>query len=269
MTWALNPLQWYATPDGGLDFTQADPVEVASAVIESGFRAMPLDMLPDAAAPPLVPAPGYLELDLGAPPDDAFAAVADAVAAHVQAGLRVAFIADRVRPERLETPAVGAPLPVSLEKRIACLAGVVKRIRRHGITPLLHQHVGTGIETEEELAAALTETDIGLGLDTGHATWAGMDPGALVDRWPDRIGGLHLKDVSQSIIDQARSSRWTYRHTVANGLWREPGWGDLDLESIARRFPSLWKVIEVDWSRLPPEESARRCFDWMERITND
>ena len=44
---------------------------------------------------------------------------------------------------------------------------------------MLHPHVATAIEVEDEVHRVLREIEesiLGVGPDTGHLTWAGMDP---------------------------------------------------------------------------------------------
>src|SRR3546814_17459240 len=49
-----------------------------------------------------------------------------------------------------------------------------------GLTLAYHHHMGTVVQTGEELDRMLAGTGgaVGLLLDTGHATWAGVDPAA-------------------------------------------------------------------------------------------
>ena len=49
----------------------------------------------------------------------------------------------------------------------------------HGLTNVLHPHVGTLVETGDQVARVLGESDVRLCLDTGHLAIGGVDPAAL------------------------------------------------------------------------------------------
>ena len=73
-----------------------------------------------------------------------------------------------------------------------------------GLRPVLHNHVGSALEFEDELEAVLEllpAAGLGLCLDTGHAFYAGLDLAAVLDRWGERIDYLHLKDVRAGVRD--------------------------------------------------------------------
>ena len=56
-----------------------------------------------------------------------------------------------------------------------------------GLTLVYHHHMGTVVQTSNEIDQLMRETgsDVRLLLDTGHATWAGGDPAALAFNLPD------------------------------------------------------------------------------------
>ena len=89
------------------------------------------------------------------------------------------FIANGLAPARRDTPAVGADADDRrLQAVIDRLGAAAEAITSEGVRPALHPHVGTWIETEaetESVLAAVPDTVLGFGPDTGHLTWAGMD----------------------------------------------------------------------------------------------
>ena len=77
-------------------------------------------------------------------------------------------------------------------------------LQAEGLRPLHHSHVGGVFETEAEITALLDGLGadlIGVGADTGHLRWAGVDPAAFLTRYADRVGALHLKDVFADFLD--------------------------------------------------------------------
>src|SRR4029453_3897574 len=64
-----------------------------------------------------------------------------------------------------------------------------------GVRAVLHPHVGTMIETGEEVPQVLDGSWISLCLDTGHLLIGGTDPAELARQAPERIAHVHFKDV--------------------------------------------------------------------------
>lgn len=71
----------------------------------------------------------------------------------------------------------------------------VKAASALGVRVVLHNHLGTLVETEEELEAFLAKCPLcGLVFDTGHHAAAGGDPLGIVKRYYPRLVALHVKD---------------------------------------------------------------------------
>ncbi|WP_414940903.1 sugar phosphate isomerase/epimerase family protein [Amycolatopsis sp. cmx-11-51] len=130
-------------------------------------------------------------------------------------------------------------------------SGEIREIAsRHGLRTVLHPHVGTHAETEEEVERVLADSDLPLCLDTGHLLIGGTDPVALAKRYPERIGHLHLKDVRGEIAEDVRAGRLPYAEAVGKGLYVPLGDGDVDIESMVRFVHEAgydgWYVLEQD-----------------------
>jgi inosose dehydratase len=119
-----------------------------------------------------------------------------------------------------------------------------------GVRAVLHPHVGTMIETGEEVRRVLDGSRISLCLDTGHLLIGGTDPAELAGQAPERIAHTHLKDVDASIAGRVRDGRLTYTQGVRQGMYRPLGSGDVDVPAIigslrARGYDG-WYVLEQD-----------------------
>ncbi|SHK04532.1 inosose dehydratase [Pseudonocardia thermophila] len=128
--------------------------------------------------------------------------------------------------------------------RISALAA------RHGVRAVLHPHVGTLVETPDDVKRVLDGSSIALCLDTGHLLIGGTDPADLVRQVPDRIAHTHVKDVDLGLAKQVRSGRRTYTEAVREGMYRPVGHGDVDFETIVRHLRARgydgWYVLEQD-----------------------
>jgi inosose dehydratase len=127
------------------------------------------------------------------------------------------------------------------------LAGLAAQ---RGVRAVLHPHVGTMVETGQEVQRVLEGSSISLCLDTGHLLIGGTDPAELTRQAPERIAHLHLKDVDATVAAQVRSGRLTYTEAVRKGMYRPLGTGDVDVPAIvghlrARGYDG-WYTLEQD-----------------------
>lgn len=282
---AFNPLPWYLTAEG-FRFDLVPPLpEMLRRVKDAGYTGIHAEvpfgtsaaeyraLLDDAG---LQPAPGYFEAPLS---DAEPASVHDVIeqakriaAQHAELGLDRMFLADGFgsAPARLATPAVGADADGA---RLACIAETVGRVAAamvaEGVVPCLHQHVGTWIETEEEVEAVLAAVPartLLFGPDTGHLAWAGADPVPLVLRHRDRVGAVHVKDIRLDSARDSLANGLDYMAAIGRRLWTEPARGDLDLDGVLTALGGFdgWYVVEVDVADQPTvDESARVAAAWL------
>jgi inosose dehydratase len=124
--------------------------------------------------------------------------------------------------------------------------------RTEGLRLVVHHHMGTVIETGAEIdrLMAMTSDDVGLLLDTGHATFAGADPAALAERYARRIFHVHCKDVRPALLAQAKAEDWSFLDAVVAGVFTVPGDGGVDFTGILRVLAnddySGWLVVEAE-----------------------
>jgi inosose dehydratase len=145
-----------------------------------------------------------------------------------------------------------------------------------GIRTVVHQHLGTLIETGAEARRLFDMTDpaiLGLCLDTGHWTFgAGGDPVAAVREFRDRVWHVHFKDVDASLMAASREQGWDGPESVGHGVFCELGTGSVDFAGMLRALEDIeyggWVVVEQDV--LPgmghPRESARRNRAYLQSI---
>jgi inosose dehydratase len=119
-----------------------------------------------------------------------------------------------------------------------------------GVRAVLHPHVGTMIETGDEVQQVLEGSSISLCLDTGHLLIGGTDPAELARQAPERIAHLHLKDVDSTIAARVQSGQLTYSEAVRAGMYRPLGQGDVDVPAIVGHIRAHgyngWYTLEQD-----------------------
>ncbi|HEU0164096.1 MAG TPA: TIM barrel protein, partial [Thermomicrobiales bacterium] len=124
------------------------------------------------------------------------------------------IVADALRPERVAiagaVPADGsAALGDDGFARIASNAHRVAAIAAgYGIRSHYHNHVGTYVETPDEVESLVGELDLAqvdLCFDTGHFAFGGGDALRFVEAHLDTIGYVHLKDVNATVLAEAKA----------------------------------------------------------------
>jgi inosose dehydratase len=127
---------------------------------------------------------------------------------------------------------------------------LAERAARLGVRACLHPHVGTMVETRQDVDRLLAGARIPLCLDTGHLLIGGTDPAELVDEAADRILHVHLKDVDAGLATSVALGWRGYTDAVRDGLYRPLGQGDVDVARIVRRLTEQgyqgWYVLEQD-----------------------
>ncbi|GAA0942163.1 TIM barrel protein [Nonomuraea longicatena] len=130
------------------------------------------------------------------------------------------------------------------------LANLDRVAAAYGPAAGLHPHVGTMVETRQEVARVLDGSAIPLCLDTGHLLIGGTDPAELAVTHAARVAHVHLKDVDAALAAQVTRAELTYTQAVGKGLYRPLGQGDVDIAAIVAALGASgytgWYVMEQD-----------------------
>ncbi|HYE46627.1 MAG TPA: myo-inosose-2 dehydratase [Caulobacter sp.] len=132
------------------------------------------------------------------------------------------------------------------------LTQVADAIAAEGLRFAYHHHLGTVVETADDLDAFIrcTGPNVGLTLDTGHAALGGIDPIEAIRRHPARIAHVHCKDIRRAVHQTARESGMSFLDGVLAGMFTVPGDGDLDYGEVMRALSDIgysgWIIIEAE-----------------------
>ena len=141
-------------------------------------------------------------------------------------------------------------------------------LQDNGLLPAYHHHMGTIVETIEEIDILMdsTQDSVGLLFDTGHATFAGVDPIYLAKAYSSRITHVHCKDVRLDVTSMVKEKDLSFLEAVVNGAFTVPGDGNIDfvpiLNVLSRARYSGWLVVEAeqDPEKADPEKYAKMGF---------
>ncbi len=146
--------------------------------------------------------------------------------------------------------------------------------RELGMKLVYHHHGGTVVEQPEEIDRLMEMTDPGLVhllYDTGHAYYGGSDPLKLLQKYYHRVGYVHLKDIRQSVLDQAREEQADFVTCIRRGVFTVPGDGCIDFAPIFKLLVEKdyrgWAMIEGEQDPLihNPCEYAKRSIAYIEQ----
>jgi inosose dehydratase len=198
----------------------------------------------------------------------------------VAGGAQTLILIDALAPERGRTAgrseAAGRLDDDAWQALVEGVTRVAEVAASAGLAVAVHPHVGTYIEFEDEvdrLLGALSPDLVGLCLDTGHTTYAGIDPVQLLDRYAGRLAYVHLKDVDVTRLERARADGQSFLEAVTAGIFRPLGEGSVDFPAVAARLEHVgysdWATVEQD--RLPdssatPVEEASQSLRYLTEI---
>ena len=138
-------------------------------------------------------------------------------------------------------------------RRLAAgLNEVARHLQKRGVRMAYHHHMGTVIETADEIDRLMTMTgpEVGLLLDTGHLTYAGGDPVTAARRHAQRIVHVHCKDIRRDVLAKAKKEDSSFLNAVLAGVFTVPGNGCVDYPNVFDPLAAVdyrgWLVVEAE-----------------------
>ncbi len=138
----------------------------------------------------------------------------------------------------------------------------------------VHPHLGSQLQTQHELDFLMANTDpkhVGLVLDTGHFTMAGMDPLAMGKKYGLRVLEYHLKDTKPEDKGGTRHVPGPEVDQMKTPYFFPMGTGGVDFPGLMAYLDSIqWRGflnVELDTSPWrPPQESARITANYITNV---
>ena len=145
----------------------------------------------------------------------------------------------------------------------------------YGIRLAYHHHMGTCVQTAEEIKRLLEFTDpnyVNLCVDTGHLYYAGIDPVVFIENNLDRIEHVHFKDVRKEVFRKYNSLSDSFLKTILSGIFTVPGDGCIDFSSIIKILQQNqyngWIIVEAeqDPDKADPLHYAISARNYLDSI---
>lgn len=145
-----------------------------------------------------------------------------------------------------------------------------------GMVLTFHHHMGTVVQTEEEIDRFMASVDpelVFLLFDSGHLSFAGIDPEKILRKYVNRVRHVHLKDLRKDVVKQSRDEKWSFLKGVRAGTFTVPGDGDVDFAPIFDILEEAgyegWVVVEAeqDPAKANPLEYAMKARKYIAEKT--
>ena len=124
---------------------------------------------------------------------------------------------------------------------------------KYGVRAQYHPHADSHVDTEENVYRFLDGTDgefVNLCLDTGHISYCGGDNIAIIERAPERIGYLHLKQVDPEVRAKVEAEDLPFGEAVKLGAMTEPPRGIPEMPPLLAAVEKLgidvFAIVEQD-----------------------
>lgn len=165
---------------------------------------------------------------------------------------------DRPRLSRDEVMAYGAKI-----------TELAKWMGDQGMTMAYHHHMGTIIESEDDVNWLMEGTgpEVKLCFDTGHLLFGGGDVMATLNRWGDRVHHVHFKDIRPAVVQQTRENDLSFLDAVVAGAFTVPGDGCINFQAVSDALKAMdycgWIVVEAeqDPAKAPPYEYSKMGYE--------
>lgn len=134
------------------------------------------------------------------------------------------------------------------------LEAFAAHLTSQGLTLVYHHHMGTIVESPEEIDALMAATGphTHLLFDAGHCTFGGGDPVAVLTRHAPRVRHFHAKNIRPAITAKVRSEGLSFLQAVMAGAFTVPGdqEGGVDFAPLLKILKGAgydgWIVIEAE-----------------------
>lgn len=145
-----------------------------------------------------------------------------------------------------------------------------------GMEIVYHHHMGTGVQTTEEIDRLMQNTDpdkVKLLFDTGHLVFSGEDPMEIFNKYQSRIQHIHFKDIREKVAKEVKEKKDSFLTAVKKGTFTVPGDGMIDfkpiMEAILKSEYEGWIIVEAeqDPAKANPYKYALKARKYIKEIS--
>ena len=152
-----------------------------------------------------------------------------------------------------------------------------KRLEDEGMPLAYHHHMGTVIQSQEDIERLIDNTGdaVKLVIDTGHMLFAGGDSVKIAKDYGERLIHVHFKDMRENILKKSLKEDLSFRYAFLEGAFTVPGDGCIDYKPFLQTLKNLnysgWLVVEAeqDPKKANPLEYAKKGFSYLLKTAKD
>jgi inosose dehydratase len=156
------------------------------------------------------------------------------------------------------------------------ISEISNRLDDVGIPMSYHEHMGTIIQTEDDVDRLMNETNDKTFLlyDSGHLLFAQADYENILKKYISKINHVHCKDIRKNILENSLKKDKSFRDSFLDGVFTVPGDGYINYEPILKLLKennyNKWLVIEAeqDPKKANPLEYAKIGSKYLRAIIN-
>jgi inosose dehydratase len=130
----------------------------------------------------------------------------------------------------------------------------------YGVRVEFHPHADSHVDNQERVERFLDDTageGVSLCLDTGHVAYCGGSSAQIVERYPERIGYVHLKAVDPAVAEVVRREGIGFAEAVRRGVMVELPNGEPAIEPLLEKLERLgvdiFTIVEQDMFPCDPD----------------
>ena len=157
------------------------------------------------------------------------------------------------------------------------ISEISKRLSDIGLPMSYHEHMGTIIQSEQDVYRLLDNTDdkTSLLFDTGHILFAEGDYESILKKYVSRVNHVHCKDIRKEILNRSLSNDSSFRDSFLEGVFTVPGDGCINYKPLFKTLYdnkySQWLIVEAeqDPKKANPLEYAKIGHEYLNRILTE
>ena len=148
---------------------------------------------------------------------------------------------------------------------------ISNRLDDEGIPMSYHEHMGTIIQTENDVDMFMENTNDNTFLlyDTGHLLFAKANYERVLKKYISKINHIHCKDIRKNILENSLENDLSFRESFLNGVFTVPGDGCIDYKPLFKILYEnnyeKWLIIEAEQDPIKanPLEYAKIGYNYL------
>ena len=150
---------------------------------------------------------------------------------------------------------------------------ISNRLYDEGIPMSYHEHMGTIIQTENDVDRFMNNTNDNTFLlyDTGHLLFAQANYERVLKNYVQKINHVHCKDIRKDILENSLKNDLSFRESFLDGVFTVPGDGCIDYEPLFKILHEndyeKWLIIEAeqDPKKANPFKYAKIGYNYLSK----